>query len=73
MQRVYQHIAVFLAAIVLTASSGCAFFTAQRVATMAGKEVGKRIVKKGIEKVKEDQEQRDRANENREIAQSERD
>jgi hypothetical protein len=63
MRRVYRHIAASLAAIVLTASSGCAFFTVQRVATMAGKEVGKRIVKKGIEKVNEDKERREQEGE----------
>lgn len=41
------------------AAGGCAIFTAQRVGTFAAKEVGKTVVKKGIEHERERKQERD--------------
>ncbi len=61
MRSVKNFLAVFIVVSVWLAPTGCAFFTAQRVATMAGKEVGKHVIKKGVKKMKEDKTKKDQA------------
>ncbi len=70
MNRIVKILGLCLVVLILPGSTGCAFFTAQRVATMAGKHVAKEVVKKGIkdaeeDKAKKDQAKKDQANRDR--------
>lgn len=61
MKRITRVPGVFLVAAMFLPSAGCAYFTAQRVATMAGKHVAKEVIKKGIKDSKEDKAKKEKA------------
>lgn len=61
MNRITKVLGLFLVAAMFVPSTGCAYFTAQRVATMAGKHVAKEVIKKGIKDSKEDKAKKDKA------------
>lgn len=67
MSRSARILGVLLFAVAFCSQTGCAYFTARKVATMAGKHVAKQVVKKGMEKSKDDKAKSDKAKKEQEL------